>query len=165
MVRERIEIYVANLGRYNEGCLIYELVQLPIDKKKLDEVLTRIGINEQYEEFFICDYQCLLSNLHISEYASIAELNELAEKINGLADHDFNKLAAVLESEGNISMYDIKDATEQVKYSLYFDFNAYGIDIDDSGRAFSCQTKLDYVTKYGYICGLYPDGHHPKFDD
>ena len=62
-------------------------------------------------------------------------------------------------------MYDIKDSTEQVKYSLYFDFHAYGVDIDDSGRAFNCQSKLDYVTKYGYICGLSSDGHQSRFDD
>jgi len=58
-------------------------------------------------------------------------------------------------------MYDIKDSKEQVRYSLYFDFDAYGRDIDDSGRAFNCKPKLDFVTKYGYICGLDPNGYCP----
>ena len=65
---KRIAIYLTNLGRYNEGCLIGEWVKLPIDKDKLQEVLDRIGINEQYEEYFISDYETLFANLHISEY-------------------------------------------------------------------------------------------------
>ena len=50
MVRERIAIYLTNLGRYNEGYLMGEWIKLPIPKDKLQEVLDRIGINEQYEE-------------------------------------------------------------------------------------------------------------------
>lgn len=99
-MRERIAIYLTNLGRYNEGVLMGEWVKLPIPKDKLQEVLTRIGIDgQQYEEYFISDYEALLSNLHISEYASITELNQLAEKIDELAECDYAKLGAVLESE------------------------------------------------------------------
>lgn len=54
---ERIAIYLTNLGRYNEGVLMGEWVKLPIPKDKLQEVLDRIGINEQYEEYFISDYE------------------------------------------------------------------------------------------------------------
>ena len=104
---ERIAIYLTNLGRYNEGCLMGEWVKLPIDKDKLQEVLDRIGINEAYEEYFITDYETLLSNLHISEYASISDLNELAERIEGLADHDYDKLGAVLECESSMSIAEI----------------------------------------------------------
>lgn len=91
-MRERIAIYLTNLEKYNEGCLMGEWVNLPVDKDKLEDVLTRIGINERYEEYFISDYETLFSNLHISEHASIQDLNELAERIDGLADHDYDKL-------------------------------------------------------------------------
>ena len=114
MVRERIAIYLTNLGRYNEGCLMGEWVKLPIDKDKLQQVLNRIGINEQYEEYFITDYETLLSNLHISEYTSIAELNELAEKIDGLADCDYDKLGAVLESESCITIAEILEIIDEL---------------------------------------------------
>ena len=50
---ERIAIYLTNLGRYNEGCLMGEWVKLPVDKDKLQEVLDRIGINEQYSKLAI----------------------------------------------------------------------------------------------------------------
>ena len=88
MVERRIAIYLTNLGKYNEGCLMGEWVKLPVDKDKLQEVLDRIGINQQYEEYFISDYETLFANLHISEYASINDLNELAERVDGLADYD-----------------------------------------------------------------------------
>ena len=110
----RISIYLTNLGRYNEGCLIGEWVKLPIDKDKLQEVLDRIGINERYEEYFITDYETLLSNLHISEYASINDLNELAERIEGLADHDYDKLAAVLECESSTSIAEILELIDDL---------------------------------------------------
>lgn len=103
----RINIYITNLGKYNEGVLIGEWVKLPVDQNELQNVLNRIGINEQYEEYFITDYETLFSNLHINEYASISNLNTLAERIDSLADSDYDKLAAVLECEGNTSISEI----------------------------------------------------------
>ena len=52
MVRERIAIYLTNLGRYNEGYLMGEWVKLPIPKDKLDDVLCRIGIDEEHRGRF-----------------------------------------------------------------------------------------------------------------
>ena len=111
---ERIAIYLTNLGRYNEGCLMGEWVKLPVDKDKLQEVLDRIGINEQYEEYFISDYETLFSNLHISEYSSIADLNELAEKIDELADCDYEKLGAVLECESCMTIAEILEIIDEL---------------------------------------------------
>lgn len=113
-MERRIAIYLTNLGRYNEGVLMGEWVKLPIPKDKLQDVLTRIGINERYEEYFITDYETLLSNLHISEYASINDLNELAERIEGLADHDYEKLAAVLECESSMSIAEILELIDEL---------------------------------------------------
>ena len=103
----RINIYITNLGKYNEGVLIGEWVKLPVDQNELQNVLNRIGINEQYEEYFITDYETLFSNLHINEYSSIREINDLAERIDSLADCDYDKLAAVLESEGSTSVSEV----------------------------------------------------------
>ena len=111
---ERIAIYLTNLGRYNEGCLIGEWVKLPVDKNKLQDVLDRIGINEQHEEYFISDYESLFSNLHISEYSSIQDLNELAEKIDGLADYDYDKLGAVLECKSCMTIAEILEIIDEL---------------------------------------------------
>ena len=110
----RIEIFLTNLGKYNEGCLMGEWVKLPVPKDKLEAVLRRIGINERYEEYFITDYESLFPNLYISEYASINELNEFAERVEELADFDYDKLAAVLESESSMSIAEILEIIDQL---------------------------------------------------
>ena len=66
-----IKIFLTNLGRYNEGILMGEFVKLPVPADKLDEVLERIGINGEYEEYFITDYEASFANLNLSEYTSI----------------------------------------------------------------------------------------------
>lgn len=53
-----MNIFITNLGKYNEGELVGEWVTLPISEKKLQELFKRIGINEEYEEYFITDYEC-----------------------------------------------------------------------------------------------------------
>ena len=114
-MERRISIYLTNLGKYMEGYLMGEWVKLPVDKDKLQEVLDRIGIDgQQYEEYFISDYEALFSNLHISEYSSIQELNELAEKIDGLAACDYDKLGAVLESESCMTVAEILEIIDQL---------------------------------------------------
>lgn len=115
MTERRIAIYLSNLHKYNCGILCGEWVKLPVSEDKLKSVLRRIGINNKYcSEYFITDYETLLSNLHISEYASIAELNELAEKIDGLADCDYDKLGAVLECESSMSIAEILEIIEDL---------------------------------------------------
>ena len=76
-----MEIYLTNLGKYVEGCLVGQWVKLPIDEDKLNDILKRIGINEEYEEFFITDYESSFVGLRdiLGEHENIEALNELAE--------------------------------------------------------------------------------------
>ena len=96
---EKIKIFLTNQGKYNEGILMGEWVKLPIQQDKLDEVLHRIGINARYEEYFISDYESTMANLEISEYASVSEVNRLAEQLEELNDWEYEKLCAVVEAE------------------------------------------------------------------
>ena len=105
--KDRIRIFVTNLSKYVAGVLVGEYVELPIPWDKFQAVLNRIGIDGEHEEYFISDCECLFSNLHIGEFSSITELNELAERIDGLTDYDYYKLGAVLECESNISIAEI----------------------------------------------------------
>ena len=148
----RIKIFLTNLGKYNEGCLMGEWVKLPVPKDKLEAVLRRIGINEQYEEYFISDYESLFSNLHISEYASIAELNELAERIEELADFDYDKLGAVLESESSMSISEILAIIDELDS---FDL-LEGIDDDEA--------LGEYYAECGCIFAGVPDSIQRYFD-
>ena len=49
-----MKVYVANLGRYNEGELVGAWFTPPIDEEEMAE---RIGLNEDYEEYAIHDFE------------------------------------------------------------------------------------------------------------
>lgn len=136
----RIKIFLTNLGRYVEGCLIGEWVKLPVPEDKLEEVFVRIGINERYEEYFISDYESLFPNLYISEYASISELNEFAERVEELADFDYEKLAAVLESESCMSIAEILEIIDQ---------------LDEFDLLTEVQTDEELGEYYAEMCGTF----------
>ena len=89
MTNKQIEINVClqNLGKYNEGELVFKWVSLPATQEEIKSALTEIGINEQYEEFMIADYEAPFS---IGEYDNINRLNEIAEKLSELEIVDFS---------------------------------------------------------------------------
>ena len=109
-----MRIYLTNLGKYNEGELVGEWVDLPIEKEDLQEAFKRIGIDgKQYEEYFITDYEC--DFYKIGEYESITTLNEIAEKIDNL-DEKQEQVVKVLMSECG---YDLDDAIEKAESGDY----------------------------------------------
>ena len=111
-----IKIYLTNLGKYNEGQLIGEWVELPTSEEELEKALERIGINEEYEEYFITDYETEIEGLKVGEYDNLEELNELAELIENLDSFELDKLNAVSEATG----YDIKEIIENLDdYDFY----------------------------------------------
>lgn len=115
-----MNIFITNLGKYNEGELLGEWVELPIDAEELQKVYERIGINEEYEEYFITDSEC--DFMKIGEYESISNLNEIAEKLGGL-DEEEQKVVKALMSECS---YTIDEAIEKVNngdYRIYSDCN------------------------------------------
>ena len=109
-----ISIYLTNLGKYNEGVLMGEWVRLPIPGDKLEEVLARIGIGEEYEEYFISEFDAAFNHLNISEFASLEELNDLAARLDALEEWDHEKLSAVLEMESPTSITDIMDIIDHL---------------------------------------------------
>lgn len=131
-----MNIYLTNLGKYNEGELVGEWVQLPISDEVLQEVFKRIGINEEYEEYFITDYECDL--YEIGEYESINTLNEMAKKLDNL-DEEQEQVVKVLMSECG---YDLDDAIEKAEsgdYRIYTDCN------DMTDVAYAVIEECDYL--------------------
>ncbi|OMK44309.1 hypothetical protein BER30_000392 [Clostridioides difficile] len=92
-----LNIYITNLGKYNEGELIGEWAELPVNEEELQEILDRIGINEEYEEYFITDFETDIEGLEISEHSNIEQLNELAMKLERLEEYEIEELKALLE--------------------------------------------------------------------
>lgn len=150
-----LKIYVTNLRKYNNGKIIGEWISLPCEG--LEEVLNKIS-NNGNDELFISDYETDISNLKISEYDDILQLNEIAEEIDNLSDDEVIALQAYLEQyndieqaleevrQGNYTIYydcdDMSDVAYQVvnesglldgvpeEVKIYFDYEAYGRDMD-----------------------------------
>lgn len=142
-----LKIYLTNLGKYNEGFLIGEWVTLPIDEEELQEVLERIGINEEYEETFITDYETDIDGVTVGEHDSVEELNELAETLEGLDKYDLEVVEAML-SDG----YGLKEAMERK---------------DDCIVWYDCNDMEDVAMQYCEECGILasiPDNLKCYFD-
>lgn len=118
-----LNIFITNLGKYNEGELIGEWVELPVTDEELEAVYERIGINEQYEEVFITDYETELEGLKVGEYDNIEELNELIKELDELDEYDLEKVEAIFEAYSS----DIKSAIENIDNYTYYS----GMSLDD----------------------------------
>ena len=118
-----IKLYLANLGKYNEGILKGEWVELPLSETELEEVMINIGVAHYdkegnfvpyvietdengyeyvYEEYAIHDYETDL-NISISEYSSLDNLNAIAENVEKYELDYVN----VLLDDGAIGMKDL----------------------------------------------------------
>lgn len=115
-----INIYLTNLGKYNEGELVGKWVSLPT-LNGFDEHLEEIGINEHYEEWFITDYETDIPGLDIGEYDDIYELDEMAERLEDLDEEASEVIYAALEN-GN-SFEQALEIYEKGDYRIYYNCN------------------------------------------
>ena len=90
-------VYIANLGKYNEGYLVGAWFTFPIDEEDVKE---KIGLNEQYEEYAIHDTDNF--PIDIGEYVSIEELNEMYEMIEELPDYIVDCLDEFISHYGTL---------------------------------------------------------------
>lgn len=150
-----LKVFVTNLGKYNEGQLIGEWLNLPADKIAIKRLKERIEIGRYYEEIFITDYETDIDGLKVGEYDNLNELNEMAETLNDLDESDREIIEAIMsegyslteaiEMKDDVLMYyDVYDMTD-VAYQYvdecgflnnepdflrnYFDYEAYGRDM------------------------------------
>lgn len=99
------KIFLTNLGKYNEGELVGKWVELPCNDFEAE--LAAIGVDgEEYEEYFITDYECDCEAVEVHEYESLEELNDLAERLQDVDDLDW--LAAYMQDSGE----DLLDAID-----------------------------------------------------
>lgn len=118
-----IKVALTNLGKYNEGCLIYKWLELPATEDEIEEVKEAIGINEEYEEWFITDYETDIEGLQVGEYEDLETLNELAERYENLEDYEQDAVTAVIEAHG-YDLVEALDIVEEGRYTLYSDCNS-----------------------------------------
>ncbi|MBN1467201.1 MAG: antirestriction protein ArdA [Fusobacteriaceae bacterium] len=135
-----INVYVANLGKYNEGYLVGEWLELPTDEETInnhiEKVLTDNGKYPvgQYEEIAIHDYE---SPINVNEYDDIYKLNEFLNEvqnydeniIEALTDYlDIEEIPEILRNNDFYCVLDVQNETELALKCdtelLPFDFEA-----------------------------------------
>ncbi|MCO7128368.1 antirestriction protein ArdA [Sporolactobacillus shoreicorticis] len=151
-----MKVYITNLGKYNEGELVGAWFTPPVD---FEEVKERIGLNHEYEEYAIHDYELPFD---IDEYTPIEEINRLCalaeelagtpieEEIREIQHHFFGSFEEMVEHKDDIICYsDCDDMTDVARYLLeetgslgevpahlqnYIDYEAYGRDLELEGN-------------------------------
>ena len=121
-----MQVYIANLGKYNEGELVGAWFTFPID---FEEVKEKIGLNDEYEEYAIHDYELPFT---VDEYTSIGELNRLWEMVSELPEELQSELSALLTHFSSIALGEVPASLQN-----YIDYQAYGRDLDLSGTFIS----------------------------
>lgn len=149
---EEMRVYVANLGKYNEGELVGAWFEPPID---YDEMAERIGLNDQYEEYAIHDYEL---PFEIDEYTPIEEVNRLCEMVEDLPEYIqdnlkelqgyFSSIEDLCDHQDDIIYYpgceDMADVARELveegalgeipaQFQNYIDYEAFGRDLSYEG--------------------------------
>lgn len=94
-----INVYITNLGKYNEGYLIGKWLELPATDEEIENVLKEIGIDGVlYEEYFFTDWE-VIDGIPISEYSSLKELNEIAETLENLNEVELKICQGLMKNE------------------------------------------------------------------
>lgn len=135
-----VKVYLINLRKYNEGHIIGKWIQLPASDEEIAQVLKDIGINEEYKEYFIWDFECDVPGIHIKEYSSIDELNEMAEQLYDM-DEDEVKICSTIMKNENCTL---DEAREQKNNRLIITLNKN-------------ESNTDINLAYSYIEQIYGD--------
>ena len=130
-----LNVWIGNLGKYNEGELVGEWLELPVSKKELDTFLReKVGLQltqEEvemslaengvcYEEYMINDYETDLP-IQISEYENLDNLNLLATIAENVNDMD--AINAYVDSQGKMTIEELANLMEQEDNIAYYRFS------------------------------------------
>ena len=127
---EEMRVYIANLGKYNEGELVGDWFMPPVD---YDEMAERIGLNDRYEEYAIHDYEL---PFEIDECTPIEEVKrlctmveELGHPLNEVIDDllcQFCSIEELYDHKDDIIQYHGCDDMADVAYHLIDEYKALG---------------------------------------
>ena len=121
MINSYTKIALTNLGKYNEGELVYKWLDLPFTEEELEETKKAIGIDGViYEEYFISDWESDIEGLEIGEYEDIEALNETIKAYENLSEWEAEIVTAAVECFG----YSINEVIERIDdFHLYSDIH------------------------------------------
>ena len=149
-----MNIALTNLGKYNEGVLDFVWLTLPATEEEIAKAFDKIQVSHddvhyysnglgqvtnndndyygEYEEWFITDYEC--DFMEISEYASLEDLNEIAETLEDLDDSAETIVKALIDDG-----YSLEEALDKK---------------DDCILWSGCNDMTDVAYQYVEECGL-----------
>lgn len=134
-----LRVWIGNLGKYNEGELVGDWLELPVTNKELesflrekvglqltqkevDESLAKYGVC--YEEYMINDYETDLP-INVSEYSNLSMLNLLAKASERVTNME--AVEAFIECENTDDIEEIINIMLQEDRIPYY---TYGIEND-----------------------------------
>jgi antirestriction protein len=131
----QLRVYVANLGKYNEGEIVGGWINLPVAHDEIKAFLkNQVGLNEQYEEYALHDCE---SNFSLGEYENLYSLNVLAVVLEQMSETEKNIASAYCSANG------LKDALSVANVCLQVsDLSYVALDADDWG---SKEEKIGYT--------------------
>ena len=151
-----LNIWVGNLGKYNEGELKGGWLELPKEKEEIDEFLKEVvGLNEEYEEYMINDFETDLP-YKVSEYESIKMLNLLAKVSENI--YNMEAIEGYANSEGNLSIEQLMNIIIQEDEIPYYSYqiDSWTMSAEEKyGYRFAKDTGLLDVLKQHGIEGYF----------
>lgn len=165
MVKIMCEMRIAltNLGMYNEGTLNYVWLDLPATDEEIEAAKDAININDNYEEWFITDYEC--PYLQIGEYDNIDQLNEIAQTLEDLDEWDRDIVKALLD-EGYELDEAIRTAPDCIVYNDCDDMSDVAYQMYEEGLLGEIPEHLiNYIDWEAYGRDLSFDGHWIETDN
>ena len=117
---ENIQIFIANSREAEPGKASGEWLKLPADSMGLQQLLTRIGVqNPSADEFTVTAIRLPFENLqyNVSKYDSIDDINTLAAFLEDMEDYEINRLKAILTSGSEL----VGDSAADIVNLLYED--------------------------------------------
>ena len=164
-----IKVFVMNLGKYNEGYIDGEWIDLPISNDKMQEVFKSIQIGDGYEELCIADSESSIYNLssYIGEFSNLSELNYLADRIEDLNPYDLELFEALIETENwahsikdlinlidNLDIFSLIDAKDNYDLGYYWLVESGCYNLSNLGFL---ENYIDYEA-YGRDIAIEQDG-------
>ncbi len=121
-----LRVALTNLGKYNEGELVFKWLDLPATDEEIEQAFKSIGVAEdtEYEEYFITDYETDIDGLKVGEYENLSALNEVMGEVDALSDYEIEEVQAIMECQG-VTIAEAIEIQQEGEFIYYSGVHSY----------------------------------------
>jgi len=163
-----MRVYITDLEAYNNGHLVVQWYQLPMNEDLLAESIENVlqegrdicGDTHFHEEYFITDYEC--SYMSIDEYANITKLNGIAQMMEGLSVDEIKAVSFLMDNYLVTDIYEAIEKYEDVRIyenssmqDLAYDYIQDCYNLDDMPSIISNNIDYEAIARDMEIEGNY----------